>query len=76
MKNDVRKRIKLTKMEKKFLIQLLSVFDENKDEMYYEIDTDKEAKEAYDNLKIACDYPKETEMDLETVNQCLRILGS
>jgi len=44
MKDDVRKRIKLTKME--------------------------------NSLKIACDYPKETEMDSETVDRCLKILGS
>jgi len=75
-KNDICKRIKLTKMEKDFMIQLLSVFDENKDNMYYEIDTDEEAKEAYDNLKIACGYPEEKEMDEKTVENCLKILGS
>ena len=75
-KSDICKRIKLTKMEKDFMIQLLSVFDENKDDMYYEIDTDKQAKKAYDNLKIACGYPKEEEMNAETVEKCLKILGS
>jgi len=76
MMKEIHKRIKFTEMEKKFMIQLLSVFDENKDSMYYEIDTDEEAKEAYDSLKIACEYPEETEMDEKAVENCLKILGS
>ena len=76
MKKNVLKRLKFTEMEKNFMVQLLSVFDENRDEMYYEIDTDTEAKEAFDNLCIACGYSNEPEMDAETVDKCLKILGN
>jgi len=76
MKKDILKRINLTEMEKNFMIQLLSVFDENRDSMYYEIDTDLEAKEAFDSLCEACGYSNEPEMDEETTDKCLKILGS
>ena len=76
MKNDALKRLKFTKMEKKFMVQLLSLFDENRDEMYYDINADLEAKKAFDNLCIACGYSNEPEMDAKTVDKCLKILGS
>jgi len=76
MKNKICERIKLSKMEKRFLIQLLLVFDENRDEMYYEIDTDMKAKKAFDNLCVACGYSNEPEMDAKIVEKCLKKLGS
>jgi len=78
MKNDnnITKRLKFTEMEKKFMIQLLSVFDENRDEMYYDIDHNLEAKKAFDDLCIACGYSNDSEMDSDTVDKCLKILGS
>jgi len=46
MEKTIQERIKLTKMEKNFMIQLLLMFDENRDDMYYEIDNDPEAKKS------------------------------
>ena len=61
---NVKLRIRLTKMEKAFLSQLLSVFEENKDSMYYEIDIDEKAREAFENLSKACGYSSnKPEMD-------------
>lgn len=75
-KNDVSKRIKFTDMEKKFMVQLLSIFDEDRDEMYYNINTNLEARKAFDNLCIACGYSNEPEMDTNVVDECLKKLGS
>lgn len=76
MNDNICERINLTTMEKNFLIQLLSIFDENRDNMYYEVDSDPEAKEAFDNLCLACDYSNKPEMTEETTQKCLKILGS
>lgn len=76
MKNNVMSRIKFTEMEKKFMIQLLSGFDENIDSMYYEIDSDSKAKKAFLDLSKACGYSNKPEMDKETVEKCLKKLGS
>lgn len=75
-KKDVTSRIKFTNMEKKFMVQLLSVFEDNKDSMYYEIDSDAKAKTAFLNLSKACGYSSEPEMNSETVEKCLKTLGS
>jgi len=75
-KENILKRIKLDEMEKKFLVQLLSMFYENKDDMYYEIDSDLEARKAFENLSMACGYSNKPEMNKKTVKNCLKILGS
>ena len=69
-------RIKFTEMEKKFMIQLLSVFEENKDSMYYEIDSDSKARKAFIDLSKACGYSNKLEMNKKTVEKCLNKLGS
>jgi len=74
--HEVFKRLKFTEMEKNFMIQLLSVFEENKDDMYYEIDSDAEAKEAFDSLCMVCGYSNKPQMNEEAVNKCLKKLGS
>ncbi len=76
MKNSVIDRIKFNEMEKKFMIQLLSFFDENRDDMYYEIDNDDKAKKAFLDLSKACGYSNKPEMNKKTVKKCLKILGS
>ena len=69
-------RIKFTEMEKKFMIQLLSVFEENKDDMYYEIDSDAKARKAFLDLSKACGYSNKPEMDSKTVEKYLKKLGN
>ena len=69
-------RIKFTEMEKKFMVQLLSVFDENKDSMYYEIDSDTAARKAFMDLSKACGYSNKPEMNKKIVEKCLKVLGS
>ncbi len=76
MKNNVMSRIKFTEMEKKFMVQLLYIFDEDRDSMYYEIDSDVEARKAFMDLSKACGYSNKPEMNKKTVQKCLKILGS
>lgn len=75
-KDDVMSRIKFNEMEKKFMVQLLCVFEDNKDNMYYEIDSDSKAKKTFNDLSRACGYSNKPEMNKKTVAKCLKILGS
>lgn len=75
-KDSVSKRIKLNKDEKNFLWQLLSVFWENKDDMYYEIDTDPKMNKVFKDLSKLCGFSTEPQMNKKAVDKCLKVLGS
>ena len=69
-------RIKLNKVEKQLLAQLLSMFKETGDDSFSETMNNPQAKKAFMNLSEVCGYRSEIGFDSKTVSNLLKKIGN